>query len=100
MPSNGRMIAVSFALLPPTRRAYNDPIDLGHLVATTMALIYRRPAGLEGWSAMRPTGVVHLGLMLVAFGVTYLVPFGLLLLAYVVPVPAHYLSEVAWSEWR
>jgi len=94
------MIAVSFALLPPTHRAYNDPIDLGHLVATTMALIYRRPAGSDGCSAMRPTDVVHLGLMLLAFGVTYLVPFELLLLSYVILGPAHYFTEISWLHDR
>lgn len=40
---------------------------------------------------MRGTDAAHLGLMLGALGLAYLVPFELLLLAYVVVLgPAHY----------
>jgi hypothetical protein len=49
---------------------------------------------------MRVTDAAHLGLMLTALGLTYLVPFELLLLAYVVLGPAHYATEISWLHDR
>lgn len=49
---------------------------------------------------MRVTDVVHLGLMLVALGLAYLVPFELLLLSYVILGPAHYTTEISWLHDR
>jgi hypothetical protein len=46
---------------------------------------------------MRTTDAVHLGLMLAALAITYLVPFELLLLSYVVLGPAH--STCRCSRW-
>src|SRR6195256_2117829 len=51
-------------------------------------------------STMRATDAVHLGLMLSAIAVTYLVPFELLLLSYVVLGPAHYFTEISWLHDR
>jgi hypothetical protein len=49
---------------------------------------------------MRITDATHLGLMLVALGLTYLVPFELLLLSYVILGPAHYATEISWLHDR
>jgi hypothetical protein len=49
---------------------------------------------------MRATDTAHLGLMLLAFGLTYLVPFELLLLSYVILGPAHYFTEISWLHDR
>jgi hypothetical protein len=49
---------------------------------------------------MRLTDIAHLGLMLGALALTYLVPFELLLLAYVVLGPAHYATEISWLHDR
>lgn len=49
---------------------------------------------------MRTTDAAHLGLMLAALGLTYLVPVELLLLAYVVLGPAHYTTEISWLHDR
>jgi hypothetical protein len=49
---------------------------------------------------MRATDAVHLGLMLAALAITYVVPFELLLLAYVVLGPAHYCTEISWLHDR
>jgi hypothetical protein len=49
---------------------------------------------------MRFTDAAHLALMLAALGLTYLVPFELLLLAYVVLGPAHYATEISWLHDR
>jgi hypothetical protein len=49
---------------------------------------------------MRANDAVHLGLMLFAFAAAYLVPFELLLLAYVVLGPAHYFTEISWLHDR
>jgi hypothetical protein len=46
------------------------------------------------------TDALHLGLMLAALGITYLVPFELLLLSYVVLGPAHYFTEISWLHDR
>ena len=48
----------------------------------------------------RATDAIHLGLMLAALGITYLVPFELLLLSYVVLGPAHYFTEISWLHDR
>jgi vacuolar-type H+-ATPase subunit I/STV1 len=44
--------------------------------------------------------VVHLGLMLSALALAYLLPFELLLIAYAVLGPAHYLTEISWLHDR
>ncbi len=49
---------------------------------------------------MRMTDVAHVVLMLTALGLTYLVPFELLLLSYVVLGPAHYATEISWLHDR
>jgi hypothetical protein len=49
---------------------------------------------------VRRNDVLHLALMLLAFAAAYLLPFELLLLAYVVLGPAHYLSEISWLHDR
>lgn len=49
---------------------------------------------------LRVTDAAHLGLMLAALGLAYLVPFELLLLAYVVLGPAHYATEISWLHDR
>jgi hypothetical protein len=46
------------------------------------------------------TDAIHLVLMLAALGLTYLVPFELLLLSYVVLGPAHYFTEISWLHDR
>jgi hypothetical protein len=46
------------------------------------------------------TDLIHLTLMLAALGLTYLVPFELLLLSYVVLGPAHYFTEISWLHDR
>jgi hypothetical protein len=51
-------------------------------------------------TGVRITDVAHLGLMLSALALTYLVPFELLLLAYVVLGPAHYATEISWLHDR
>ncbi len=48
----------------------------------------------------RATDTIHLGLMLAALGITYLIPFELLLLSYVVLGPAHYFTEISWLHDR
>ena len=48
----------------------------------------------------RATDAIHLGLMFAALGITYLVPFELLLLSYVVLGPAHYVTEISWLHDR
>ena len=49
---------------------------------------------------MRPTDAAHLALMISAFGVAYVMPFELLVLAYVVLGPAHYTTEISWLHDR
>ena len=49
---------------------------------------------------MLVTDAIHLGLMLSALGLTYFVPFELLLLSYVVLGPAHYATEISWLHDR
>ncbi|MCS3727453.1 hypothetical protein [Bradyrhizobium betae] len=46
---------------------------------------------------MRGNDAIHLDLMLLALAAAYLVPFELLLLAYVVLGPAHYFTEITTS---
>jgi hypothetical protein len=49
---------------------------------------------------MRVVDATHVGLMLAALGLTYLVPIELLLLSYVVLGPAHYATEISWLHDR
>jgi hypothetical protein len=49
---------------------------------------------------MRLTDVAHFALMLAALTLTYVVPFELLLLAYVILGPAHYATEISWLHDR
>jgi uncharacterized membrane protein len=49
---------------------------------------------------MRLIDLAHLMLMLAALGLAYVVPFELLLLAYVVLGPAHYATEISWLHDR
>jgi hypothetical protein len=49
---------------------------------------------------MRTIDAVHLGLLLAALAITYVVPFELLLLSYVVLGPAHYFTEISWLHDR
>jgi hypothetical protein len=49
---------------------------------------------------MRFTDAAHLSLMLFALALTYVMPFELLLLAYVVLGPAHYATEISWLHDR
>ena len=49
---------------------------------------------------MRRTDAVHFAMMLAAFGLTYLLPFELVLLSYVFLGPAHYLTEISWLHDR
>jgi hypothetical protein len=49
---------------------------------------------------MRLANIVHFGLMFATLALTYLVPFELLLLAYVVLGPAHYATEISWLHDR
>src|ERR1700730_5004788 len=44
--------------------------------------------------------LAHLGLILLTFGIAYLLPFQLILLAYAVLGPAHYLTEISWLHER
>jgi hypothetical protein len=44
--------------------------------------------------------LVHLGLMLSALALAYVLPFELLLVAYAVLGPAHYLTEISWLHDR
>jgi hypothetical protein len=56
--------------------------------------------GFKGRLNMRRNDVLHLALMLLSLSAAYLLPFELLLLAYVVLGPAHYLSEISWLHDR
>jgi hypothetical protein len=49
---------------------------------------------------MRNPDRAHLVLMLAALGLTYVMPFELLVLAYVVLGPAHYATEISWLHDR
>src|SRR5258707_6586278 len=49
---------------------------------------------------MTRTDAVHLGLMVAALGLTYLVPFELLLSSHVILGPAHYATEISWLHDR
>jgi len=49
---------------------------------------------------MRRADAVHLAAMLAAWGVAYVVPFELLVLAYVVLGPLHYTTEISWLHDR
>jgi hypothetical protein len=56
--------------------------------------------GGDKLTIMRTLDTVHLGLMLLALALAYLVPFELLLFAYVVLGPAHYATEISWLHDR
>lgn len=49
---------------------------------------------------MRRTDIAHFALMLAALGLSYLLPFELVLLSYVILGPAHYLTEISWLHDR
>jgi len=49
---------------------------------------------------VRRHDIIHLALMLSALVAAYVLPFELLLLAYVVLGPAHYLTEISWLHDR
>jgi hypothetical protein len=49
---------------------------------------------------MRRTDIVHFALLLAAVGLTYVLPFELVLLSYVFLGPAHYLTEISWLHDR
>ena len=49
---------------------------------------------------MRHTDAVHFALLLGAFGLSYVLPFELVLLSYVFLGPAHYLTEISWLHDR
>ncbi len=49
---------------------------------------------------MRRADGIHLGLMLGALALTYVLPFELLLLSYAVLGPAHYFTEISWLHDR
>jgi len=49
---------------------------------------------------MGRTDVCHFALMLAAVGLSYLLPFELVLLSYVILGPAHYLTEISWLHDR
>jgi hypothetical protein len=50
--------------------------------------------------AIRRADVAHLGLMLAALALAYVLPFELLVLSYAVLGPAHYLTEISWLHDR
>jgi hypothetical protein len=49
---------------------------------------------------LRRTDILHLGLLLGAVALSYLLPFELLLLSYAILGPAHYLTEISWLHDR
>src|ERR1043165_324053 len=49
---------------------------------------------------MRRSDIIHLLAMIAALAAAYVLPFELLLLAYVVLGPAHYLTEISWLHDR
>ena len=49
---------------------------------------------------MRRGDIAHLGLMLAALALAYLLPFELVVLSYAVLGPAHYLTEISWLHDR
>ena len=51
-------------------------------------------------TAIRRGDLVHLGLLLASLAAAYVVPFELLLLAYIVLGPAHYFTEISWLHDR
>jgi hypothetical protein len=50
--------------------------------------------------AIRRGDLVHLGLLLTALALAYVLPFELLLLSYIVLGPAHYFTEISWLHDR
>jgi len=51
-------------------------------------------------AAIRRADLAHLGLMLGALALAYLLPFELLVLSYAILGPAHYLTEISWLHDR
>ena len=49
---------------------------------------------------MRRGDIAHLGLMLAALAMAYLLPFELVVLSYAILGPAHYLTEISWLHDR
>lgn len=49
---------------------------------------------------MRRADLIHLALMLGALAVSYVLPFELLLLSYIILGPAHYYTEISWLHDR
>jgi hypothetical protein len=49
---------------------------------------------------VRRGDIFHLGLMLAALGIAYVIPFELMLLAYAILGPAHYFTEMSWLHDR
>lgn len=50
--------------------------------------------------AVKGSDLAHLGLLAAALALAYLLPFELLLLAYIVLGPAHYFTEISWLHDR
>ncbi|HEX4295433.1 MAG TPA: hypothetical protein VHZ29_14960 [Rhizomicrobium sp.] len=49
---------------------------------------------------IRPGDLIHLALLLTSLALAYVLPFELLLLAYIVLGPAHYFTEISWLHDR
>jgi hypothetical protein len=79
-----------------------EPAALVFLVADGLQLATGADtiASFQGGDTMRFAHIVHFALMLATLALTYLVPFELLLLAYVVLGPAHYTTEISWLHDR
>lgn len=58
------------------------------------------PPARSETAAVRRVDIVHVFLLLAALGLSYLLPFELLLLSYAVLGPAHYLTEISWLHDR
>jgi len=50
--------------------------------------------------SIRPGDLIHLALLLASLALAYVLPFELLLLAYIVLGPAHYFTEISWLHDR
>ena len=50
--------------------------------------------------SVRPGDLIHLALLLASLALAYVLPFELLLLAYIVLGPAHYFTEISWLHDR
>src|SRR5579871_5336223 len=49
---------------------------------------------------MPRSDVIHLGLLLAALALSYVLPFELLLLSYAILGPVHYLTQISWLHER